>query len=70
MTIHNIQILVRRALLRTFSGCDSRPATVVPAGSNPSGVYALFIPMRRTSNDSIRLLNFFECEDRLWGRRN
>src|SRR3990172_9499404 len=31
------QILVRREKLCIFSGCNSRPATVVPAGSNRSG---------------------------------
>jgi hypothetical protein len=31
------QITVRRAKACIFSGCESRPATVVPAGSSRSG---------------------------------
>lgn len=32
----NVRFLVRRAKARSFSGCESRPATFVPAGSNRS----------------------------------
>src|ERR1035438_9354526 len=33
----NVRFLARRAKARSFSGCKSRPATFVPAGSNRSG---------------------------------
>jgi hypothetical protein len=34
---NELRPLVRRAKVSFFSGCNSRPATVAPAGSNRSG---------------------------------